>query len=171
MVSGGPWGASFFLSDRISRYTEIASNYLVGLFDLFYSSCELEEFTSIQCQTKSMESEIGGTLSQFWLAPNGILYVIDYSHTSDFIEIGPEDPRYDKGAKASIYRGNQYRWQPNGNHGRVRFYPKTDFIEIYPDSYVGGWENSPIARLHFLEGVLQGYCISTKGKGFDHSEF
>ena len=138
----------------------------MSLFDYFYSSCELEEFTSVQCQTKSMETDMGGTMSQFWLAPNGILYIIDYSYTFDFVEIGPEDPRYNKDSKLT-----NYRWQPNGNHGRVRFYPKTDFIEIYPDRYVGEWENSPVARLHFLEGVLQHYYISTKGEGFDYSKF
>jgi len=128
----------------------------VGFFDNFRSSYDLGELTNVQCQTKSLDPEMGGTLSQYWLAPNGMLYLIDYSNTANFVPVCDNE-------------GNvkNYSFVPNGNHGTVRFYYMTGDVEIYPESHTSSWEDCPRARLHFLEGMLQNACVSTLREGFE----
>ena len=138
----------------------------MGFFDNFYSSRDIGEFTNIQCQTKSFDPDTGGTLSQYWLSPSGVLFLIDYSHTADFHVINPGDDGYDE-----ENRLRNFYWRPNGNHGGVRFFYKTLFVVIYPESFAGEWEQCPCARLHFQEGVLQNYVVSTMGEGFEYAAF
>lgn len=138
----------------------------MGFFDNFYSSRDIGEFTKVQCQTKSFDPDTGGTLSQFWLSPSGILFLIDYSNTADFHVIHEGEEGYDPDNKLM-----NFFWRPNGNRGGVRFFYKTLYAVIYPEDYEGEWEQYPCARLHFQEGVLQDYVYSTMGEGFDHTAF
>ena len=123
----------------------------MGLFDYVRSSYDFgKEFTNVECQTKDIEDGIGGTMSQYWISPDGSLYYIDYSHTADFVLYDEDDPRYN-----SEHLWTNFEWVPNGNHGKVSPYCLTKYIEIYPSNWKGKWEDWPRLRLHFKYGKLQ----------------
>ena len=64
----------------------------MGMFDYFRSSYDLGgEFTNVPCQTKDIEDYCSGTMTQYWLSPDGQLYLIDYSHTADFVQLKEGD--------------------------------------------------------------------------------
>ena len=121
----------------------------MGMFDYFRSSYDLgEHFTETRCQTKDIEEGIGGTMTQYWIAPDGVLYWIDYSHTADFVELKEGDEGYSERSYLNFI------WVPNGIHGKVRVHPITKYIEIYPEQWGGQWEDWPRCRLHFKYGRL-----------------
>jgi len=126
----------------------------VGMYDNVRSSYNLgEHFTNTQCQTKDIEDGIGGTMSQYWISPDGYFYLIDYSHTSDFVELKEGDEGYsDRGFL-------NFKWIPNGTHGKVTPYLLTKYIEIYPEKWDGDWQSWPRCKLHFRYGVLKDYEI------------
>jgi hypothetical protein len=124
-------------------YDNVRSSYNLG-----------EHFTNTQCQTKDIEECYSGTMSQYWISPNGCLYLIDYSHTADFIELKEGDEGYNE--KMPLLN---FTWIPNGTHGKVTPYLLTKYIEIYPERWEGDWESWPRCKLHFLNGVLQDYEI------------
>ncbi len=124
------------------------------MFDYVRSSYNLgEHFTNTQCQTKDIEDGYGGTMSQYWISPDGCLYLIDYSHTADFIELKEGDEGYnDRGFL-------NFKWIPNGTHGKVTPHLLTKYIEIYPEKWSGDREDRPRCKLHFRYGVLKDYEI------------
>ena len=130
------------------------------MFDYFHSSYDLgEHFTNTRLHTKDIEEYgIGGTMSQYHLNKSGQLYLIDYSHTADFVELKEGDEGYEPDKK--IFN---FRWIPNGTHGRVRPTNLTKYITIYPDQWEGSWETWPDCRIHFKDGKLQDFQILTKG--------
>jgi len=132
----------------------------LGMFDYMRSSYPLGEHFSGNCQTKDIEEYgIGGTMSQYWISPDGQLYLIDYSHTADFVELKEGDEGYsDKMALLN------FRWVPNGTHGKVRPWNITKYVVIYPENWKGNWEDCPECRIHFKYGILQDYEILTKGE-------
>ena len=125
----------------------------MGMFDYLRSSYDLgPQFTNVQCQTKDIEDDIGGTMTQYWLSPDGQLYWIDYSHTADFVELKESDEGYHEVALFN------FRWIPNGIHGRVRpMYGLTKYITVYPKNWDGEWEHWPECCIHFKDGKLQDY--------------
>ena len=125
----------------------------MGMYDNVLSSYNLgEHFTNIQCQTKDIEYGYGGTMSQYWISPNGCLYLIDYSHTADFIELKEGDEGYNDERPLL-----NFTWIPNGTHGKVTPWILTKYIKIYPEKWSGEWEDCPRCKLHFRYGVLQDY--------------
>jgi hypothetical protein len=50
-------------------------------------------------------------MSQYWISPDGQLYLIDYSHTADFVELKEGDEGYER----ALFN---FRWIPNGTHGK-----------------------------------------------------
>lgn len=132
----------------------------MGMFDYLRSSYDLgESFTNFQCQTKDIEDGIGGTMTQYWLSPSGLLYWIDYSHTADFVELKEGDEGYQ--GRPSILN---FKWIPNGTHGRVRPMNLTKYITVYPERWDGEWEDWPECRIHLRGGVLQDYEHTSKGE-------
>ena len=131
----------------------------MGMFDNLRSSYYFDEDFRGQCQTKDIEDGIGGTMSQYWISPDGQLYWIDYSHTADFVELQEGDEGYDPEKKLF-----NFRWIPNGTHGRVRPWDITKYVVIYPENWKGNWEDWPDCRIHFVDGIVQDYKILTKGK-------
>ena len=129
----------------------------MGMFDYFRSSYDLGEFTNIQCQTKDIEDGIGGTMTQYWLDPNGVLWYPDYRNTHTFEIIEENDPRYNPKV-----RFLNYEWIPTGEHGRLKYHPITKYVEVYPEKWDGEWEDWPRCILHFKLGVLQEYEIKTR---------
>ena len=122
----------------------------MGMFDYFRSSYDLgEEFTNVECQTKDIEDGIGGTMTQYWLDPHGYLYYIDTANTADMVIYNEGDPEYD-----SERTWRNFEWKPNGNHGKVRPYLLTKYIEVYPSRWEGEWEDWPRLQIHFKYGRL-----------------
>ena len=127
----------------------------MGMFDYVRSSYNLgEHFTDTRCQTKDIEDGIGGTMAQYWISPDGCLYLIDYSHTVDFIELKEGDEGYSD--KIPLLN---FTWIPNETHGKVTPYILTKYIEIYPEQWEGEWKDWPRCKLHFRYGVLKDYEI------------
>ena len=125
----------------------------MGMYDNVRSSYNLgEHFTNTRCQTKDIENGYGGTMAQYWISPNRCLYLIDYSHTADFIELKEGDEGYSD--KMPLLN---FTWIPNGTHGKVTPYLLTKYIEIYPEQWEGEWEDWPRLKLHFRYGVLKDY--------------
>jgi len=112
-----------------------------------------------QNQTKDIEEGYGGTMSQYWISPEGQLYLIDYSHTADFVELQEGDEGYEPEKK--IFN---FRWIPNGTHGRVRPWNITKTIKIYPENWKGEWSDWPEVTILFENGVVKKfYEPKTKG--------
>lgn len=131
----------------------------MGMFDYVRSSYYFDEHFSGNCQTKEIEEYgIGGTMSQYWISPDGQLYLIDYSHTADFVELKEGDDGYND--KLALLN---FRWIPNGTHGKVRPWNITKYVTIYPENWNGEWEDWPDCRIHFKNGIVQNYEILTKG--------
>lgn len=123
------------------------------MFDYLRSSYNLgEQFTNTRLQTKDIEDGIGGTMSQYWISPDGILYYIDYTHTADFVELKEGDDGYDD--KIGFFN---FVWVPNGNHGKIRPWMITKYVEVYPEQWNGKWEDWPRLKLHFKCGKLMDY--------------
>ena len=126
----------------------------MAMFDYFRSSYDLgEQFTDVELQTKDIEDfGIGGTMSQYWLDKAGYLYYIDYSHTADFEVINEFDEDYN-----DLHKWCNFKWVPNGNHGKVSPVYLTKYIEVYPSIWDGEWKDWPRLRLHFKYGRLVDY--------------
>jgi len=125
----------------------------MGMMDYVRSSYNLgEHFTETQCHTKDIEDGIGGTMTQYWISPDGYLYLIDYAHTADFVELKEGDDGYNDNMALL-----NFRWIPNGTRGKVRVHCITKYIEIYPEDWKGKWEDCPRCRIHFKYGKLMDY--------------
>lgn len=123
------------------------------MFDYFKSSYDLgEQFTDVVCQTKDIEDGIGGTMTDYWLDPSGQLWYPNYIGTNTYEVIEEGDPRYDPDRKFL-----NFEWVPTGNHGKYQPVYITKYVEIYPESWEGKWEDWPRLRLHFKCGILQDY--------------
>ena len=125
----------------------------MGMMDYLRSSYDLgEQFTNTRLQTKDIEDGIGGTMSQYWISPDGVLYYIDYTHTADFTIINEDDEDYNK-----THKWRNFKWVPNGNHGKISPCMITKYVEVYPEQWEGAWEDWPRLKLHFRYGKLQDY--------------
>jgi len=126
----------------------------MGMMDFVRSSYDLgEQFTDTRLQTKDIEEYgIGGTLSQYWISPDGVLYLIDYTKTQDLKVYEPGDPEYNE-ERSWL----NFEWIPNGNHGKISPWMITKYIEVYPEQWEGKWEDWPRLKLHFRYGKLQDY--------------
>jgi len=125
----------------------------MGMMDFVRSSYDLgEQFTNTRLQTKDIEDGIGGTMSQYWISPDGVLYYIDYSHTADFVELKEGDEGYNEERKFF-----NFQWVPNGNHGKISPCMLTKYVEVYPEQWGGAWEDWPRLKLHFRYGKLMDY--------------
>lgn len=125
----------------------------MGMFDYFRSSYNLgEQFTNTTLHTKDIEDCIGGTMTTYWLDPNGVLWYPDYTGTNNFEIIEEDDPRYDPEVKFL-----NYEWIPTGQHGKYQPYYLTKYVEVYPAEWKGNWEYWPRLKLHFRKGILQDF--------------
>lgn len=129
------------------------------MFDYLKSSYDLgPQFTNVTCQTKDIEDYgIGGTMSTYWISPSGGLYYLDYAHTVDFVEIKEDDEEYN-----DKHLWCNFKWVPNGSHGKVTPWRITKYIEIHIPEWKGPWETWPRCRLHFVEGKLQDFMHITR---------
>ena len=125
----------------------------MGMFDYFRSSYDLgEQFTNVICHTKDIEDGIGGTMTDYWLDPNGLLWYPSYVGTHTFEVYDEGHPKYDP----NIKWGN-HEWISTGVHGRYQPHLLTKYIEVYPANWKGPWQDWPRLRLHFKRGILHDY--------------
>jgi len=125
----------------------------MGMFDYIRSSYDLgEQFTNVELQTKDIEEGYSGTMSHFWIDPAGYLWVGDYIGTSTLEIIEKDDPRYD-----DKHLFLNYEWIPTGKHGKYRVHPITKYIEVYPSTWDGHYNDWPRCKIHFKYGRLMDY--------------
>lgn len=131
----------------------------MGMYDTVRSSYDLgETFTNVPCQTKDIEDYgIGGTMTDYWISPDGYLWYPEYSDTHDFQIIEENDPRYDPKLKFL-----NYEWIPTGKHGKYRVHPITKYVEIYVQDWKGQFKHWPTCRIHFKYGKVVEYEDITK---------
>jgi hypothetical protein len=128
------------------------------MFDYFRSSFDLgKQFTNVVCQTKDIEEGIGGTMTDYWLDPNGQLWYPSYIGTSTLESIEENDPRY---SDKRLFLN--FEWIPTGQHGRYQPFMITKYIEVYPADWKGDWHEWPRLRLHFRCGMLQEHTDITR---------
>lgn len=121
----------------------------MGMFDYFRSSYDLgETFTNVTCQTKDIEEfGIGGSMTEYWLDPSGKLWYPYYRDTHTFEEIEEDDPRY-----SEKHPFLNFKWIPTGEHGKYKLHKITKYVEIYPATWNGTWEDW-LACVYILEMV------------------
>lgn len=131
----------------------------MGMYDIVRSSYNLGgTFTNVPCQTKDIEDYgIGGTMTDYWISPDGYLWYPEYSDTHDFQIIEENDPRYDPKLKFL-----NYEWIPTGKHGKYRVHPITKYVEIYVQDWKGQFKHWPTCRIHFKYGKVVEYEDITK---------
>lgn len=123
------------------------------MYDYFRSSYDLgKQFTNVVCQTKDIEDGIGGTMTDYWLDPAGVLWYPDYRGTNVYEKIAEDDPRYNP--KMGFLN---FEMVPTGHHGKLVHHPITKYVEIYPERWQGAWEDLPRLRIHFKCGKLQDF--------------
>jgi len=113
----------------------------MGMFDTIRSSYDLGPGFQKDLQTK----DLGSLMGEYWITPSGQLYEIDYSGTSDFVDV-PEEER--------TAPWNTFESVPNGNHGKIRPCYITKTIEVYPSTWEAHYAPYPSKMLVFLEGVI-----------------
>ena len=125
----------------------------MGMFDWVRSSYDLgPQFTNVTCQTKDIEDQYSGTMTHYWISPNGVLWCPDYKGTNTFEIIPEDDPRYN-----TKHPFLNYEWVPTGKRGRYHVHPITKYVEVYLERWEGEWSEWPRLKLHFKNGVLQDY--------------
>ena len=124
------------------------------MFDTIRSSCNLgKHFTNVELQTKDIEDYgIGGTLTDYWISPDGYLWYPDYWGTNEFEVIDEDDPRYNDKLKWT-----NFEWVPTGQHGKYRVHSITKYVEIYPETWNGHFKDWPTCRIHFKYGKVIEY--------------
>lgn len=126
----------------------------MGMFDYVRCDYPIDDDTFKDCQTKSIEPEIGGTMDQYYIDPMGYLWLIDYNGTQD----------YDLVDSGRSWISKCFKRTPNGNKGKVKIKNITNYVTIYPTDYEGPWEEWPEARLHIVDGKVLSHAIKLKGE-------
>ena len=125
------------------------------MFDYVRSSYDLgEQFTNVECQTKDIEEGYSGTMSHVWIDRDGYLWLGDYSGTSTFEIIEKDDPRYNP-----KHLFLNYEWIPTGQHGKYQVHAITKYVEIYPATWEGHYDDWHRCRMHLKYVRLVEYEI------------
>jgi len=125
----------------------------MGLFDYLRSSYNFgPQFTDVELQTKDIEEGYGGTMTHYYLDKSGLLWYPDYTGTSTFETIKEDDPRYN-----DKHLFLNFEWLPTGQKGKYKVYPITKYVEVYPATWTGAYEDWPRCRIHFKLGKLQDF--------------
>ena len=131
----------------------------MGLFDYLRSSYDLgPQFTDVELQTKDIEEcGVSGTMTHYYLDKSGILWYPDYTGTSTFEEIPKDDERY-----SDKHLFLNFEWISTGQKGKYKVHPITKYVEVYPATWKGDYEDWPRLKLHFIKGRLMDYEDITK---------
>ena len=130
----------------------------MGMFDWVRSSYNLgPDFTNVELQTKDIEEGYSGTMTHFWIDPAGYLWCPDYIGTNTFEIIEKDDPRYNP-----KHLFLNYEWIPTGQRGKYRVHPLTKYVEVYPSTWEGHYDDWPRCRIHFKYGKVVEYETFTR---------
>jgi hypothetical protein len=113
----------------------------MGMFDTIRSSYDLGPGFQKDLQTKDLSC----TMAEYWISPSGQLYEIDYSGTSDFVDV-PEEER--------TAPWNTFESVPNGNHGKIRPCYITDTLRVYPSLWDCKYSPYPEIKIIFIDGII-----------------
>lgn len=114
----------------------------MGMYDTIYPSYDLGPGAlSKELQCKDLEC----CMSEYWIDPEGKLYLIDYSGTQDMVD----NPDEDRG-EISL----PWTWIRNGNHGRVRPVYLSKTIDVYPTQWDCKYAPYPTLRICFRHGKI-----------------
>lgn len=120
----------------------------MGMFDEVRCDTITPEFNLFQ--TKDIEGDIGGTMSLYYIDPQGFVWYLDYAGCSEWVR----DPTQPKPWP--------YKRLQTGRHGRVKHMSRmTKYLTMYPSKYTGTWQEMPYYRLHIVDGRLQSHQILT----------
>lgn len=123
----------------------------MGLYDDIRSSYDLgEQFTNVPMQTKGLAC----AMCQYWISPDGCLYEITHRETHTFEDIKEDDERYESDPKRKLFN---FEWIPTGKHGKVEPCYITDYVEVYPATWDGHYDDWPRCRIHFKYGRVVEY--------------
>ena len=123
----------------------------MGLYDTVRSSYNLgPELTECELQTKDLTC----VMEDFWISPVGELFTINYAGTADLVP-DPECKR----------RFWPYKWEPNGNHGRVLPSNHTGDVRLYRGIGDDGFAEITVT---FLRGRIYGLSNFERGY-YDHA--
>ncbi len=123
------------------------------MFDYVRSSYDLgEHFTNVECQTKDIEDCYSGTMSHFWIDPDGYLWCGDYTGTAAMEIYEEGHPKYNPDRQ--IFN---FGWVSTGVHGKYRVHPITKYVEIYPSDWKGHYDDWPRCIVHFKYGRVIEY--------------
>jgi len=119
----------------------------MGMFDTVRCDYEIAPgITGVECQTKDIMSDLGGTLSEYYIDPAGKMWYIDYHGT---YELEPRDN--------TIFRMKRVS---TGQHGKVKpMFGFTSYLTIYPVGSSNHWLK---ARLHIVGGQVQSFTVNTE---------
>lgn len=119
------------------------------MFDTVKSSYNFgEEFKDTIFQTKTIEYEHSGLLNEYWLDPQGVLWLPDYTDTT-YIEV-ESTPKF------------KIKRIPTGKKGRMRPHRITKVVEIYPATWSGVLDDWPRIDVDFVHGKIESYDIYTR---------
>ena len=125
----------------------------MGLFDYLRSSYDLgPQFTETELNTKDIEEGNCGTMTHYYLDKSGLLWYPDYTGTSTFEEISKDDERY-----SDKHLFLNFEWVSTGQKGKYKVHPITKYVEVYPATWEGSYEDWPRCRIHFKLGKLQDF--------------
>jgi hypothetical protein len=109
------------------------------MFDHVRSSFNLgDDLTDVELQTK----DLACLMEDYWISPSGELFTIDYTRTAELVP----DPE----SKRQFW---PYKWEPNGNHGRVIPFLHTGDVRLYRGIGVDGYAEITVT---FLRGRVYG---------------
>lgn len=113
------------------------------MFDTVRSSYDLGPgYLHKDLQTKDLEC----LMVEYWIDPAGRLFELDYSGTSDFVDV-PEEER--------TAPWNTFEPVPNGNHGKIRPVYVTKLVEVYPAKIDGHYARWPSCYVLFVDGIIR----------------
>ena len=111
----------------------------MGMYDTVRSSFNLgHDLTNHELQTK----DLACVMEDLWISPAGELFVVDYARTADLVP--------DPDTKRMFW---PYKWEPNGNHGRVLPSNHTGDVRLYRGIGVDGFAEITVT---FLRGRIYG---------------
>lgn len=115
----------------------------MGMFDTVRSSYDLGPgWLNKDLQTKDLDC----MMAEYWIDPVGRLFELDYTGTSDFVDV-PEEKR--------TAPWNTFKIVPNGNHGKVKPVYLFKVIELYPAKFDGHYAKWPTCHVLFEGGIIE----------------
>jgi hypothetical protein len=125
----------------------------MGMFDTIKSSYDLGPGYQKELQTKDLDS----LMNQYWIDPLGRLFLIDDSHTADFVELKEGDDGYNPDRLFL-----NFIWVTNGIHGKVRPVYHYGVVEVYPSVWDCKYSPYPSCKIFFRYGIIEEVVHNTE---------